>query len=228
MSGQSIPASGLESERRKTLDDARAAYRKSIELNPSFAEAHAGLGRSYLWETNGNAADGIPEMELAVKQLPSREDLRIQLARLYQRQGEEEQANALLKTLGKAGEALAVHGQSQDHFELGGMDQVNKLLAEGKDDEALAAMEQLVEKASPNLKPPLQEQLDQLRAGVARNRSVKQYNEAIQHWNKHELKAALEGFEQVAATATDPKLVKSAKEKAQIVRDTLARTSKSH
>lgn len=230
LSGEAIPASGLEGERRKTLDDARAAFRKSIELNPSFAEAHAGLGETYLWETTGNAADGIPEMELAVKQLPSREDLRIQLVRLYQRQGEEERANALLKTLGKGGEALATHGDSNGNgeFELNGTNRVNKLLAEGKDEEGLAVMEEIVAKASPNMKPALQEQLDQLRAGVARNRCVKQYNEAIQHWNKHELKAALEGFEQVAATATDPKLVKSAKEKAQIVRETLARSAKSH
>ena len=68
--------------------------------------------------------------------------------------------------------------------------------------------------APEHAKPALQDDLDKLRAGAARNRTVRQYNEALAQWKRGELKAALAGFEHVAATATDPDVAKAAAENA--------------
>lgn len=222
LSGEPIPAAGLEDERRKTVEQARAAFRKSIELNPSFPESHAALGQTYLFETTGRAADGIPELELAVKLLPSRQDLALSLANLYDRQGEQEKSEALLRTLGPAAEPMVARRKAQSDWNQN-VARVNTLLSQGKGDEALALMEQIVANAPESLKAALQEELEELRAGAARNRSVQRYNEAMEHWNRRELKAALAGFQEVAATASDPALAKSAREKAKLVREALAR-----
>lgn len=210
------------------MEEARAAFRKSIELNPTFPEAHGALGRTYLFETRGRAADGIPELELAVKLLPSRQDLALSLANLYDRQGEREKSEALLRTLGPAAEPMIAQTKAQSDRNQNNQNvaRVSDLLGQGKYDEAVALMEQIVAKAPESLKPGLQEELEVLRAGAARNRSVKRYNEAIELWNRRELKAALAVFEEVAATASDPALIKSAQEKAKLVREALARKPK--
>jgi tetratricopeptide (TPR) repeat protein len=222
LSHDPIPASGLEGDRRKTVEEARAAFRRSIELNASFPEAHAALGQTYLFESEGKAADGIPELELAVKLLPSRADLALNLASLYARQGEEQKSEALLKTLGPA--AKPILDQKRVHSDWNqNVNRVNSLLTDGKEDEAIALMEQIVANAADSLKPALQEELEKLCAGAARNRSVRKYNQANEHWNRGELKAALAGFEEVASTATDASLAKAAQDKAKLAREALAR-----
>ena len=222
LSRGSETAPATEEDRRKTLEAARAAFRRSIELNPNFPEARGGLGTTYVVDSSGNVADAIRELEIAVKELPSREDLALNLARLYERQGQEQKSEALLKSLGAAGQRpLEVKKEGGGRKEK--MDRVNALLAAGKEDEAVALMETIVAEAPEHAKPALQDDLDKLRAGAARNRSVKQYNEALAQWKRGELKAALASFERVAATATDPDVAKAAAENARLVRAALSK-----
>jgi len=220
---ETAPAS--EEERRKTLETARAAFRRSIELNPSFPEAHGGLGTTYLGDSSGNVADGIRELEIAVKALPSRTDLALSLAHLYERQGAQQKSEALLKTLGPAGKPTLENNKQRASWKQT-MDHVNALLKDGKDDEAVAVLEQAVAEAPEGRKSSLQGELDDLRAGAARNRAVRQYNEALAQWKRGELQAALAGFEHVASTATEPGVVKAATENAKLVRDAIARKKK--
>ena len=227
MSNDSASPGGLEGDRRKTLDEARAAFRRSIELNPALPEAHAALGQTYLFESDARSAEGIPELEIAVKALPSRKDIAQSLTVLYDRANQREKSDALLQSMGADGHSMLARRKSENDWN-GNIQRVNTLLGEGKNDEALALMEKIVADAPPGLKPTVEAELAKLRAGAARNRSVGQYNRAIEHWNKNELKAAMARFEEVASTASDPALANSAREKARLVREALARKTKSH
>jgi tetratricopeptide (TPR) repeat protein len=225
LSRGSDTAPASEEDRHKTVEAARDAFRRSIELNPDFPEAHAGLGQTYYSEPGTDVSVGIRELELAVKALPSRTDLALGLARLYERQGEEQKSEALLASLGPAGRRALESKKSRNEWK-SGLDRVNALLAEGKEDEAVAVMEKIVAEAPESLRPGMQDELDRLRAGVARNRAQKKYNDALERWKHGELQAALSGFEEVAATAADPAVAKAADEQAHLVRDALARRKK--
>lgn len=70
------------------LEEARAAFRRSLDLNPSYAEARGGIGRTYLFDDPSAARQGIAVLEAAVRELPSRVDLALDLAALYRRAGD--------------------------------------------------------------------------------------------------------------------------------------------
>jgi tetratricopeptide (TPR) repeat protein len=130
---------------RALLDEARADFRKSVELNPDFPEANAALGRTYLAEQGPAVDEGIAALEAARKKLPSREDVAADLAALYDRKGDKSRGDAVLKAAG-ATEASAKRGK-QTQLEASLQD-VNKLLDEGKDDEALALFDGMIAKSS--------------------------------------------------------------------------------
>ncbi len=66
----------LDPKERAELEAARAALRRSAELNPDFAEALALLGRTYRMEPRGaNVDEGIAALEAARKRLPSSESV---------------------------------------------------------------------------------------------------------------------------------------------------------
>ncbi|MGH9398826.1 MAG: tetratricopeptide repeat protein [Thermoanaerobaculia bacterium] len=134
-----------DARQRRVVDEARAAFRRSLELNGDFAEARGALGRTFIVEDDSRLDEGIAELEATVRLLPSRKDLALELAGLYDRKSEFE----------KSEEMLAV-----------------------------------------------------------RNRSIRQYNEALALVNKQDYAGALAGFQNVAATAEDPALAKSAQENA--------------
>ena len=71
---------------RRSVLEARAAFRRCLELEPGFAEARAALGRTYFFDDAGDLHDGIAALEEAVRLLPARRDLALDLARLVDRQ----------------------------------------------------------------------------------------------------------------------------------------------
>jgi hypothetical protein len=89
-------------------------------------------------------------------------------------------------------------------------DKVNVLLSQGKEDEAVAAMEQIVGHAPAESRAVYQDELTKLRAGVARNKAVRAYNAAIALYNRHEYPAALQAFEKLAAASPDTEWGKKA------------------
>lgn len=88
LGGKSVGPFGLDAEGRRSLEEAREAFRKSLQIEPSFAEASAWLGRSYLLENSDDVGPGIAALEEAVRRLPSRKDLALDLKRLYQRRND--------------------------------------------------------------------------------------------------------------------------------------------
>jgi tetratricopeptide (TPR) repeat protein len=98
----------LNSRQRQIIDEARRALRRSVELNDDFAEAHARLGKTYLVEDDSCLWEGIGELEVAAKKLPSRKDVALDLARLYERKGEHAKSEQIIKSaFGAEGKKLA-------------------------------------------------------------------------------------------------------------------------
>jgi tetratricopeptide (TPR) repeat protein len=207
----------LDADYRRRIEDARAVFRRCLELNPHFSEARGALGRSYLLEDASAAREGIPVLEAAVIELPSRTDLALDLARLYARAGDSEKSDAISKrVLGP--NARSMSGKSSVDL----LARVNLLLEQGKDDEAVHMLEGMVEKSSGGVREEFTAQLEALRRGVARNRSIRTYNEALEHWNRRDLEGALALLRTVAATAEDPVLAQSAREKIPALEKALA------
>jgi tetratricopeptide (TPR) repeat protein len=207
-------APAVDPELRALLEEARAAFRRSIELNPDFPEARAALGRTYLLEEGPGVDEGIAALEAARKLLPSREDVATDLAKLYDRKGERARSDAVLgESLGaSAAEALSKRTQ-RSQLEIR-IEEVNRLLEQGEDDEALARFEGLVAESRDEVRTELETQRDALKKAAARNRAVEQYNAAIALYNKRDLPAALAAFERVAAESADADVAAAAREKA--------------
>ncbi len=196
---------------RALLDEARSDFRKSAELNPDFPEAKAALGRTYLVEQGPAVDEGIAALEAARNKLPSREDVAADLASLYDRKGDKARGDAILKSA-DATEAVAKRGQ-RSPLEAS-LENVNKLLDEGKDDEALALMDSMVARSSGEIRTELEEQRESLKKAVVRNRAVKDYNAAIALYNKRDFAGALAAFQRIAGESADPDVAKAAREKA--------------
>jgi len=213
---------------REEIEAARASLRKSIALDPDYAEARVELGRSYFAEDPANLGEGISALTTASVLLPSRSDVARDLAQLKLRQEEREAAAA-----GKPGDAAAAAPPPEDRpvptpypgsrtakalagkkTDRGmGTDKVNALLAQGKEDEAVAAMEELVAHAPAEMRPIYQDELTKLKAGVARHKAVRAYNAAIALYNRRDYPAALQAFEKLAASSPDTEWGRKAAER---------------
>jgi len=83
---------GLTAESRKSLEEAREALRRCRQIEPDFAEALAVFGRTFFFEDDTRLDEGIDALDQAVRLLPSRKDLALDLARLVERRSAAEQA----------------------------------------------------------------------------------------------------------------------------------------
>ncbi|HYT33281.1 MAG TPA: hypothetical protein VEO37_11845 [Thermoanaerobaculia bacterium] len=214
LSGQLFVPGHPDAKQRAVIEEARASFRRSIDCNPDFAEAHAALGRTYLFEEGEAASEGIAKLETAVARLASRKDLALELAELYDRRGDRGKADDLLRrVLGSDAAAQLAEWHKKDQFREA-LDRVNAFLANQKDDEALALLEELVATAPADIGAILREQASTLKQGAAKNRAIREYNAAVARYNTRDLEEALAGFEKVAATAEDEELARSARQQA--------------
>ncbi|HWZ86254.1 MAG TPA: tetratricopeptide repeat protein [Thermoanaerobaculia bacterium] len=219
----SWPASA---EERASLEAVRASLRKSIALNPNYAEARAELGRTYMAEDAAPLDEGIEALTTASKLLPSRQDVAIDLVKLKQRRDEQAGAAAQPPAIGPTplpGSRVAQVSESAQKDHVLGVDSVNALLKQGKEDEAVAAMEKLVAHSHDEMRAILEDELVKLKAGVARNKAMHAYNAAIALYNRRDYAAALAAFEKVATGSPDADIARAAREKATEVRSLLKR-----
>lgn len=210
-----------DSRQRALVEEARSAFRKSAQLNGEFAEARGALGRTYLLEDRSRLDDGIVELEAAVRLLPARKDLAIDLASLYDRKGERGKSEEMLRRVLGSEASPILERRQKDQQLRDSMDHIGALLKAQKDDEAVAELERLVEASTGMNRLALVEQLETIRRGAARNRSIRQYNEALVLIEKRDYAGALAGFRIVADTAEDPALATSAQEKVDLVTRTM-------
>jgi len=205
----------LGPKEQELLASARASFRRAAELNPDFPEALAALGRTYLLEPDGAPVDGgIAALEAARARLPTREDVAADLAELYDRKGQKEKGDAVLRGL-SGPEAAQARADRQGRSELERrIDAVNARLQEGKLDEALVLLDGIIAESGDEVRIEMEAQRDQLRKAAARNRAIAQYNDAIALYNARDLVAARRAFEKLAAESADPDIAAAAREKA--------------
>ena len=90
---------GLSWERAGKRQEAMAAYREAVQLNPTSAEAHLGLGK--LLMAPGRGDDGIMELEEALRLSPGNVQARRLLSQAYRRAGNKERAEKYSEALEK-------------------------------------------------------------------------------------------------------------------------------
>ena len=215
-----IPVGHLNSRQRRIVEDARRVLRGSIALDSDFAEAYVALGRSYLVE-DACAWEGIAPLETAARKLPSREDVALDLARLYERSGEVEKSDRIFKTaLGPEAAKVLMRERTDVRFART-VERAQRLLADRKEDEAIALCERFLSGLPEDSRAPYERELAALRRGAARSRAIAQYNDAVRLLNVRDLHAALDVLEKVAFEAEDADLAKAAAQKAEEIRRSL-------
>ena len=174
-------------DQRALLEAARAAFRRSADLNPDFAEALAMYGRTYRYEPWGADVDpGIAALEEAAKRLPKREDVVRDLTQLRNRKNEGAQAakassapnapgganpnvpdvpNAAPRPSGTPGRPAAVADFDAE------IERINGLISAGKLDEAIAAVDVLIEQTGGATRAKLVEERERLRKSAERKRA---------------------------------------------------------
>jgi tetratricopeptide (TPR) repeat protein len=215
----------ITSAARETLEAARVSLRKSIAINPDYAEARVDLGRTYLVEDTGSLAEGIAALTTASALLPSRGDVANDLGKLRQMSARRSVSDAPESAEEPAAPSAsrAKPASTSGTTSTPDTDAINALLAAGKDDEAVAAMEKLVAQADDRTRPNFQHELDELKAGVARNKAVRAYNAAIASYNRHDYAAALAAFEKLAASSPDTEWGRKAHDRAIEIRKILGK-----
>jgi hypothetical protein len=97
--------------------------------------------------------------------------------------------------------------------------EVNRLLEEGRDEEALALLDSFIARISQeDVRAEMVAQRETLRRGIAKNRAAAQYNAAIELYNRRDFAAALPEFERLAAESADPEIASKAREMAEEIR----------
>lgn len=209
-------------ELRDDLNAARAAFGQSIERNPDFPEARAALGRTFLYEAGDGTAAGIPHLEAAIRRLPSRTDIVMDLATVYERSGQEAKADALLhQALGPEAPRVLQEKKKERDFHRS-LTRFDELLARQKGEDALVLLEQLVRDAPSDMKAGLQKELMNLRVSMEDIRNTNRYNQAGELMARGKYREALAGYEEVAAAARDPELAASARKQVDSIRRRLA------
>jgi tetratricopeptide (TPR) repeat protein len=99
---------GLVLMKEGKLDEAERAFRRALEINPSFADAHNNLG--YLLERQEKSAEAIAEYKKAVEHNPSFRQAHFNLGRILVNQGQyEEGIQQLQQTLRPVDEATPAY-----------------------------------------------------------------------------------------------------------------------
>ena len=86
-----------ELQQQGKFDDAIAAYRKQLEITPFNKSTHKSLG--LLLAQLNRDSDGTKELEEAAAMPPDDPEVKVALARLYARNGNEAKAEALMKSV---------------------------------------------------------------------------------------------------------------------------------
>jgi tetratricopeptide (TPR) repeat protein len=183
---------------RDGIEASRAALRQSIALNPEFPEARVELGRSYFVEPPDRLDEGLVQLTIAVRLLPSRADVARDLARMSERRKE----RAAAAVPAAPDKALPLPNP---------LASVNALVARGKDAEAVAQLERLVASSTGEERKTFEAELRKVRA-------LRDYNRALALYNKREYRAALEAFDRIVAAKADPDITRAAAEKAKQLR----------
>lgn len=194
------------------IETARASLRRALGLDPSFAEARALLGGSYLRGPEPAAEAAATHLERALEALPGRADIAYNLALAKRALGDTETVMRLLdRVIAPADPELAnrLRGElARSRI----VERVNESLVGGSLDEAEAALEEaLAEATDPRLKSELEDRLREVRGQRRLGDLVDRYNQAVALANVGRLQDARKELlairEALAALGQEPGLM---------------------
>jgi predicted Zn-dependent protease len=210
-----LPIGGLSPEQRSVLEEARSALRRSLAISGERAETRALLGRTYLVEADDAIGPGVAELEKAHALLPARREIAVDLASLYDRKGELDKRDAVLRrSLGREADALIAKMNGASSIRAA-YDEIDRLCLEGKADEAEPKLEALIARAPADVRPGLEAQLPKVRAAAGRDRAIRRYNEAVTLLNAGKAAEARDAFRALASETADAEIASKAREQAE-------------
>lgn len=198
---------------QKTLLDARSAFRAAIDLDNNFAEAYAALGETFIFDIASPLDEGIAALDFALKRLPSRRDIALNLLFLCAQNGDSAIVEVLLNRV------FPPHGNSSHLAEAQlattALERATQLFEQNVTREALRILDrvQRVSKDQHQLR-----QIEQIRQVARYNHFVSLYKSASIRAGNKEFDEALELLNQIIATCDDAKMKESAAQSAKRVR----------
>jgi tetratricopeptide (TPR) repeat protein len=216
---QDQAGAGAQSE--DAIDDDAMRFRNARALiqrvlahrdEPDFPTGRAlgDLGATYSVEND--VAPGITSLEEARRLLPSRTEFAIHLLALYRRSGDRIKADALLAEvdalqnpqISTTARAVVVRAE---------LARANALTHEQRLDEAAAVLRDLAANTTDaDTRRGYQKQAAELTRVAVHNREIAQYNGIVVQVNEAKYREAMKALTTFLATATDPNLVRDAKE----------------
>lgn len=137
--GQRRPQTDAE---RQQLERATGAFRRCVELRPTYGEAWARLGYALNLEQSP-PPDAVPALEKAYELLPEREDIAMNLLLAYARIGEQAKATTLVDNLAYRGESTDTVARAREVLFQIDYNAAAQLIRKRQIDEAAALLERI-------------------------------------------------------------------------------------
>jgi len=198
---------------------ARELFQVATRTAPDVAEAWAGLGSTYLYDS-GDLAPGIAALERAYRSMPTRIDIAHNLAELCAHAGQRARAQELIERVLDRSEDPEMRAAGKSILLRGDLAGVEALVAKGETAAAVARLRALrASPLSPQEKAIVEARLDNLEQFATRKGALDQYNAAVEKVNAKEYDAAAAILEKFQDSGGDPDLTAKAKELLAGVRD---------
>lgn len=198
---------------------ARELFRRSLELRPGLAEAHAGLGSTYFVAAE-DPQEGIDALETARGLLPSRMEIVFHLMQLYPRVDRRDEAQRLMDEVFSQHASAEQIAMARDMLLRADMMRAGRLMEAGRHDEAMALLHTLREAAAtPEMQAALDATIAVKLAWLKQhdetdtlNRHIARYNEAATLAKEHDFERAAALLETLAAEVKDDDLRRQARD----------------
>jgi tetratricopeptide (TPR) repeat protein len=190
-------------------------FRKARELasraSPADGRALGLLGTTYLVESG--LAGGIAYLEKARSLLPQRMDFALNLYAMYLRTGDDAKAAALFASAFERSRDRQIAFAARNVRLTVEVDRANALTRSGNLDEAAIVLRRLAESTpDANARRELESEASRLESLAIVNRHIRMYNDAVALANANRRSDALELLAQLLQVATDPLVVRDAKQ----------------
>jgi tetratricopeptide (TPR) repeat protein len=198
---RSLPGRAQSPEEVARLATAKAALRRSVELNAEFLEAWAQLGLAYSLDLTPSP-EGVGVLETAAAKLPQRTDVALNLLLAYARTGDRPAAQALFKRLQASEADAAAVARARELMLQMDFRQAAGLMSEQKVAEAQAILARIqAQTTDPTMRQRAGEEIARLSEATQKRRFAELYNEAVRLWNVGRRDAAIAKVGELAALA---------------------------
>jgi tetratricopeptide (TPR) repeat protein len=200
----------LEERERATIGQAEAAFERSLQRNPAFAQALAGLGAALTFQEEPSAR-AVEVLQRALHFLPDRVDVAFNLMVVLARRGQGEAAREVLDRHIAPRAPEEVVSQARDSLRLAQLAAADRLAAAGDLERAVALVEQILAGLEDaDAAAQVEFQLQEMRRVLAHNRFADRYNEAVTLANARKTAEAIAVLESLLDERPPPALRRAA------------------